>query len=74
MSYQRETQEGGRPALPWDATVAPCSQQAEGNRNHLKPLGRFFGEISVHVFRPFQDWIFCFFAVESNKFFLDLGY
>ena len=28
----------------------------------------FFGEISVHVFCPFHDWIICFFAVEFNKF------
>ena len=31
----------------------------------------FFGEISVHVFCPFHDWIVCFFAVEFNKFFID---
>ena len=34
----------------------------------------FFGEISVRVFCPFHDWIACFFAVEFNKFFIDLGY
>ena len=34
----------------------------------------FFGEISVHVFCPFYDWIVCFFDVEFNKFFIDLGY
>ena len=34
----------------------------------------FFGEISVHVFGPFHDWIVCFFAVEFTKFFIDCGY
>ena len=29
-----------------------------------------FGEISVHVFCPFHDWIVCFFGVEFNKFFI----
>ena len=33
----------------------------------------FFDEISVHVFCPFQDWIVCFFGVEFNKLFIDLG-
>ena len=30
-------------------------------------------EISLHVFCPFHDWIVCFFGVELNKFFIDLG-
>ena len=33
----------------------------------------FLGEISVHVFCPIHDWIVCFFGVEFNKFFIDLG-
>ena len=32
-----------------------------------------FGEISVRVFCPFHDWIVCFFDVEFNKLFIDLG-
>ena len=34
----------------------------------------FLGEIPIHVFCPFHDWIFCFLGVEFNKFFIDLGY
>ena len=30
-------------------------------------------EISFHVFCLFHDWIVCFFGVEFNKFFIDLG-
>ena len=33
----------------------------------------FLCEISDHVFCPFHDWIVCFFAVEFNKFFIDIG-
>ena len=32
----------------------------------------FFGEIYVHVFCPFHDWIVCFVSVEFSKFFIDL--
>ena len=37
-------------------------------------LDVFFGVISVYVFCPFPDWIFCFLGVEFDKFFIDLGY
>ena len=33
----------------------------------------FLREISVHAFCPFHDWIVCFFGVEFDKFFIDLG-
>ena len=32
----------------------------------------FIGEISVHVFCPFHDWVVCFLGVEFDKFFIDL--
>ena len=35
---------------------------------------KYLCDISVHVFFPFHDWIVCFFVVEFNKFFIDLGY
>ena len=37
------------------------------------PVYVFFDEISVPVFCLFHDWIVCFFGVEFNKFFIDLG-
>ena len=33
----------------------------------------FFGEMSVHVFCPFLDWIICSLGVEFDKFFMDFG-
>ena len=40
---------------------------------HVGHVYVFLCEISVHDFCPFHDWIVCFFGVEFNKFFLDLG-
>ena len=40
---------------------------------HVGHVYVFLCEISGHVFWPFHDWIVCFFGVEFNKFFLDLG-
>ena len=37
-------------------------------------LYAFFGEMSVHVFCPFLDWVVCFLSVEFEKFLVDLGY
>ena len=34
----------------------------------------FFGEMSVHVFCPFLDWIICSLGVEFDEFFIDFGY
>ena len=33
-----------------------------------------FGEMSVHVFYSFLDWIICSLGVEFDKFLIDFGY
>ena len=33
-----------------------------------------FGEMSVHVFGPFLEWIICCLGVEFDKVFIDFGY
>ena len=44
-----------------------------GNYVRVGHVYVFLCEISLHVFCPFHDWIVCFFGVEFNKFFIDLG-
>ena len=38
------------------------------------PLDVFFGEMSIHVYCPFLNWIICFGGVKFDKFFIDFGY
>ena len=37
-------------------------------------LDVFFGEVSIHVFCPFLQWIIFLLGVEFDKFFIDFGY
>ena len=54
--------------------ISLMASDAEHFLTCLWAMSMSSSEISVHVFCPFRDWIVCFFAVEFNKFFIDLGY
>ena len=54
--------------------ISLMASEAEHFLMCLLAMSMSSSEISVHVFCPFHDWIVCFFAVEFNKFFIDLGY